>query len=79
MKFFFRIYYVVNTLLFPFAALVWNELKRLVMGDLFIVMDLKLLLGIKFVITCLLWMLAIFIAPLGILYIWLRARYAGQN
>ncbi|RWF84104.1 MAG: hypothetical protein EOQ36_26250 [Mesorhizobium sp.] len=67
-------YLILCALLFPFAKLTWDELRNLVFGDNLIVMNAPLMLFLKFVVNVLLWGFAVFIAPFGVLYLWLRTR-----
>jgi len=65
----------LNTLLFPFAKLVWDELRNLVFGNNVIFVNALLLFAFKWIVNGLLWALAIFVAPVGILYLWFRTRH----
>lgn len=67
-------YAFVNTLLFPFSKLVWNELRNLALGDNFVLINAFVMLIAKIFINLFLWCLAIFIAPMGLLYLWYRTR-----
>jgi hypothetical protein len=75
-------YFGLCTLLFPFAKLAWDELRNLAFGDNVIFLNAGLMLFLKFVINLLLWGFAVFVAPLGLLYLWLQTRapreVAGQ-
>jgi hypothetical protein len=68
------IYFGVCTLLFPFAKLAWDELRNLAFGDNIIVLNAGLMLFLKFVINLLLWGFAVFVASLGLLYLWFQTR-----
>ena len=65
---------IISGILFPFSALVWDEFIDLMMGGYFIVLPLPIMLMWKLVKILLLFGFAIFIAPLGILYILLRNK-----
>lgn len=67
---------IVNALLFPFAKLVWNEIRDFVMGNNFVVANALLVFGLKFLVNGILWACAIFIAPVGVAYLWFRTRTA---
>lgn len=59
----------LNTLLFPFAKIVWDSLKGFVLGDTIIVQGLGVHFVMKYLINGILWSLATFVAPIGIIYI----------
>lgn len=67
-------YAALSTVLFPFAKLSWDELRDLVFGNNVIFMNAVSLLMLKWTVNILLWASAIFIAPVGILYLWFRTR-----
>jgi hypothetical protein len=72
------VYTVICALLFPFAKLVWDEIAGLVFGKNVIFMNAILLLVLKVFVNMMLFCFAIFIAPLGILYLWFRSREPAQ-
>jgi hypothetical protein len=71
-------YLVVSTVLFPFSKLVWNELRSFVLGDNIVFLPVIFMLPAKLIVNFVLWFLAVFIAPLGIGYIWLRTRALAE-
>jgi len=66
----------LSTLLFPFAKLVWDELRDLAFGNNVIFMNAIFLFMLKWFVNGFLWAFAIFVAPVGILYLWFRTRQA---
>ncbi len=64
----------LSTVLFPFAKLVWDELRDLAIGNNMIFMNAILLFMLKWFVNAFLWTFAIFVAPLGVLYLWFRTR-----
>lgn len=72
----FYVWVAVNALLFPFAKLVWNELRDFLMGDNFVIANAVLVFAAKFMINGLLWGAALFVAPIGVAYLWFRTRSA---
>lgn len=64
----------VSLLLFPFAKLVWDELRNFIMGDTMIFQSISMHLIGKYLVNGVLFASAILIAPLGILYLWFRSR-----
>lgn len=65
---------ILNTLLFPFAKLVWNNLKGFVLGDTILLSNFLFLIVGKFVVNFTLWWLALVIAPFGVGYLWFKGR-----
>lgn len=64
----------ISTLLFPFAKLVWDELRDLAFGNNVFFMNAIFLFMLKWFVNGFLWACAIFVAPVGILYLWFRTR-----
>ncbi len=70
------VFLIVNTILFPFSKLVWDEAMSLLLGrNMFILPAIFLMLA-KVIINVALWAGAILIAPIGILWLWYRTREA---
>jgi hypothetical protein len=73
-------YILVSALLFPFAKLVWDEVRDLIIGNNAVTYFGLWAIGVNFmfkaIVNVLLWALAIFIAPLGILYLWWKQSKA---
>lgn len=69
---------VVSTILFPFAKLVWDELKRLILGEGFVLWmsgwAFIVTLAFRLIINVMIWAFALVIAPLGIAYLWFSNR-----
>ncbi|WP_282170912.1 hypothetical protein [Ruegeria atlantica] len=66
--------FVLNTALFPFAKIVWDSIRSFILGDTFLVTSTMFLFVGKFLVNFMLWTAAIFIAPIGIGYLWLTRR-----
>ena len=76
-------YAIISAILFPFSKLVWDELKGLMsngstvtitpLNEVGLMISLMRFVG-KVMVNVLLWFFGIGIAPLGILYLWLRNR-----
>ncbi len=67
----------VGSLLFPFSKLVWDEIKRVMMDETVFFMNAIILMVLKLIVNLFLWGFSIFIAPVGILYLWFRSRSAA--
>ena len=70
------IYGGICTLLFPFAKLVWDQLKTMALGQTVLILPIIILYPAKILVNFLLWFLALFIAPFGMAYIWFQTRAA---
>ncbi|WP_281650669.1 hypothetical protein [Helicobacter bilis] len=71
------IFSTINLILYPFATLVWDELRDTIMGSTMIIMPLWILLFIKLVIKVFIFVFAIPVGVLGIAYIWFSTK--GQE
>lgn len=69
----------VNTILFPFSKLVWDEVMNMVLGRNVIFVNALFLFGAKILINATLWVFAIFVAPIGLIYIWFRTRESEED
>ncbi|CTQ31664.1 hypothetical protein [Jannaschia rubra] len=71
----------LTAILFPFAKLVWDELRDMLMGNTGFVhfgwWAIAVNYTLKIMVNVVLWFFAIGIAPLGVLYLWLRNRSAA--
>lgn len=67
-------YLFVCSLLFPFAKFVWDELRDVALGGNVFFINGLIALILKVFINGLLWAFAVFIAPIGLLYLWFRTR-----
>lgn len=70
--------YGLNFLFYPFATLVWDEIKNLVIGNNVFFANALLLLIIKLIIKLFIFGFAIPIGIIGILYLWI-VRKNTQN
>lgn len=69
-------YFGLCTLLFPFAKLVWDQLKGLVLGETFLILPIIFLYSAKLIVNLVLFSFAVFIAPFGIVFIWFKTKEA---
>ena len=65
---------IASLLLFPFSKLFYNELRGFVFGDSVFIMPVIILYPAKFIINAALFAFSMFLAPIGILYVWWRTR-----
>ncbi len=63
------VYLFLCLLVFPFANLIWNDLAITLFGNTFLIMNPILMFSFKLIKYLFLYAFALFIAPLGIIYI----------
>jgi len=68
------IFITLNTLLFPFSKIVWDASKAFVLGETIIVQNALALFVAKYLINAILWSASIFIAPIGIAYLFFKSK-----
>ena len=71
-------YLFLNLILFPFAAIVWDDLVYLIIGDTAFILPIPVLIAIKVTKVLALYFFAVLIAPFGILYLWIRSLRAER-
>lgn len=76
-------YAILSAILFPFAKLVWDELRDVILGNSSIIhfgwWAIAVNFILKIMVNVVLWSFAIGIAPLGVLYLWLRNRNTATH
>lgn len=76
-------YAILSAILFPFAKLVWDELRDVILGNSSIIhfgwWAIAVNFMLKIMVNVVLWFFAIGIAPLGVLYLWLRNRNTATH
>ncbi|AKX45795.1 hypothetical protein AKN87_03205 [Thiopseudomonas alkaliphila] len=70
---------IVNTFLYPYARFVYESVVSFIFGNNVFVMPAVILLFIKLMTMLLCWSLAIFIAPLGLAYLYYHHSKAGSQ
>ncbi len=73
------LYFIVSTLLYPFARFVYEAIARFFLGNNEIYLPLLIGLNLKFVSMGVCLLLAIAIAPFGLVYLALRKNYSHSN
>lgn len=63
-------YLGLNTLLYPYSKFVWDSVKDFLMGNTVITLALPLFFVVKLFTVVICWGLAIFIAPIGLVWLW---------
>jgi len=67
---FYIIFFTINTFLYPYSRYVYESIIDFVIGNNEFFVDSKIFMVIKILTMFLCWMFAIFIAPLGLLYLY---------
>lgn len=65
---------MINTILYPYARFAYESIVEFFMGDNVFYVNSLFMLLVKFTTMFLCWNLAIFIAPLGLIFIYLYQR-----
>ncbi|WP_028693572.1 hypothetical protein [Pseudomonas cremoricolorata] len=65
---------VVSTLLYPYSRFVYETVMGFIMGGNLFVVNALLMLFVKFITMMFCWFLAIFIAPVGLAYLYWHHR-----
>ncbi|WP_375058468.1 hypothetical protein [Zobellella sp. DQSA1] len=63
---------VVSSLLYPYSRFAYESIMDFVMGDNMFVVNAIMMLFVKLLTMMLCWFFAIFVAPLGLLYLYFR-------
>lgn len=63
---------IVNTVLYPYSRFVYESIVGFIMGDNVFFVNAVMLLFTKFLTMMLCWVLAVFIAPVGLGYLFYR-------
>lgn len=61
---------VINTLLYPYSRFIYESIVGYIMGDNVFFVNAMFLLISKFITMLMCWAFAIFVAPLGMLYLY---------
>ena len=61
---------VINTLLYPYSRFVYESIMDFIMGDNVFFLNAILILVVKFISMALCWGFAVFIAPVGLAYLY---------
>lgn len=70
---------VMNTVLYPYARFVYESVIDFVVGANIFLVDAMVMLAFKVVTMSLCWVFAIFIAPVGLLYLYFRHSKAEKH
>ena len=64
----------INLILFPFAILVYEEIRNMLLGDTVLIAHIAVMMLWKFFIKFAIFLFAIPIGIIGIIYIWYRTK-----
>jgi hypothetical protein len=73
------ILFIPDFFLFPFAKLAYDQIKSFIFGDVIIMWDTLFFLIVKIIINLVLFVYAVFIAPVGIASIVIRLWLIDRN
>jgi hypothetical protein len=69
----------VTTLLYPYSRFVYESVVNFIMGDTVFFTSISLMLGIKFVTIAMCWAFALFVAPIGLAYLYFHHSKASSG
>lgn len=70
------VFFTVSSLLYPYSRFVYERVVGFVMGDNVFVVNALLMLFVKLITMAFCWAFAIFVAPVGLLYLYFYHRRA---
>lgn len=73
------LFIIVSTFLYPYARFVYESVIGYIMGENIFFMNAILMLIVKFITMTLCWAFSIFIAPVGLLYLYFQHSKAGAQ
>lgn len=73
------IFFIINALLYPYARFVYEQIVSFVMGNNIFFVNALLMLMVKLFTMIMCWGFSIFIAPLGLAYIYYYHSKAGHQ
>ncbi len=68
---------VVNTLLYPYARFVYESIVGFIMGDNLFLVNAVLMMFVKIMTMAMCWSFALFIAPIGLIYLYFHHSRAS--
>ncbi|EKS9266597.1 hypothetical protein QC837_004538 [Salmonella enterica] len=73
------IFYIVNAILYPYARFVYEQIIGFIMGENVFFINAIIMLAAKFFTMVLCWLFAIFIAPIGLAYLYYHHTKAAKQ
>lgn len=64
------IFFIINAILYPYARFVYEQIIGFIMGKNFFLINAIVMLTVKVITMALCWAFSIFIAPLGLAYLY---------
>ena len=61
---------IITTLLYPYSRFVYESIANFIMGNNVFFVNIGLMFIVKFLTTIICWAMAIFIAPIGLIYLY---------
>lgn len=75
----FAIFLLINMLLYPYSRFVYEQIVGFIMGDNVFFINAVVMLVAKFITMVLCWGFSIFIAPIGLAYLYFYHTKAEKN
>lgn len=64
------IFLILSTLLYPYSRFVYESIANFIMGNNTFLVNISFMMIVKFITIIVCWMMAIFIAPIGLAYLY---------
>lgn len=61
---------IISTLLYPYSRFVYESIANFIMGNNTFIVNIGFMFMVKFITIIICWAMAIFIAPIGLLYLY---------
>lgn len=71
--------FTINTLLYPYSRFVYERVVGFIIGDNIFVVNAVFMLIVKFMTMALCWSAAIFVAPIGLAYLYVHHSNAERG
>lgn len=72
-------YFTISLILYPFATFIWEEIKRVILGNNIIITNLFVMIIVKFFIKVTIFLVSIFVGLIGILLLWIYRKRMINN
>lgn len=72
------VFYVINTLLYPYSRFAYERIISFILGDTVLFSNIIMFTALKLITMIICWTFAIFIAPIGLLFIYFHQKRSNK-
>ena len=72
------VFYVINTLLYPYSRFAYERIISFILGDTVLFSNIIVFTALKLITMVICWTFAIFIAPIGLLFIYFYQKRSNK-